>query len=156
MSRANRPGGTYIQPLKTDGTSLANEAPRGTYTLSASTTYYFPLGGADAPFHSVQITGYTSGLVITSATIQDTNHDSLEVVDHSSVAGEWITEDPTTAFVGVDGTGWSQTNGVVAASGGGVGGALWHLGEAGAMRARLAVVVGGTGGLLRVSCWGKD
>jgi hypothetical protein len=156
MSRKNRPGGTYVQPLKTDGTSLANEAPRGAYTLAANTTYYFILGAADAPFHSVQFTGYTAGLVITSATIQDTNHDNGEVADYSSVSGEWINEDPTTAFVGVDGTGWSQTNGVVAASGGGVGGALWHLGESGAMRTRVAVVVGATGGLARVSCWGKD
>ena len=156
MSRKNRPGGTYVQPLKTDGTNLANMAPVGAYTLTAGTTYYYILGGADAPFHSVQFTGYTAGLVIASATIQDTNHDNGEVTDYSGVAGEWINEDPTTAFVGVDGTGWSQTNGVVAASGGGVGGALWHLGESGAMRTRLAVVVGATGGLARVSCWGKD
>lgn len=156
MSRANRPGGTYVTPLKTDGTNLANEAPRGSYALASGTTYYYILGGADAPFQSVHITGYTAGLVITSATIQDCNHDTLEVVDHSAVVGEWVNEDPTTAFVGVDGTGWSQTNGVVAASGGGVGGAIWHLGETGAIRTRLAVIVGGTGGILRVSCWGKD
>jgi len=156
MSRAIRPGGPYVQPLQTDGNNLVDEIGRGRYTLTAGTTYYYLLGGADAPFHSVQITGYTAGLVITSATIQDTNHGTLDVTDQSSVVGEWVTEDPTTAFVGVDGTGWSATNGVVAASGGGVGGAVWHLGESGAARTRLAVVVGGTGGILRVSAWGKD
>lgn len=156
MSRANRPGGTYVSPLKTDGTNLTNEAPRGSYTLTAGTTYYYILGGADAPFQSVHITGYTAGLVIMSATIQDCNHDDLEVPNQSAVVGEWVSEDPTTAFVGFEGAGWSATNGVVAASGGGVGGAMWHLGETGATRTRLAVVVGGTGGILRVSAWGKD
>jgi len=156
MTRSNRPGGRYVPPLKTDGTLLAGEAPRGAYTLVAGTTYYYILGTADAPFHAVHITSYTSALVITSATIQDCIHGELEVTDHSTVAGEWVPETPTTAYVGTTGSGWSQTNAVVASTGAALGGALWNLGEAGSKRCRLAVVVGGTGGILRVSCWGKD
>lgn len=156
MTRSVRPGISYVQPLKTDGTFVADEAPRGRYTLSASTTYYFLLGAEDAPFHGVQITSYTAGLVITSATIQDCNHDEQDVANQSSIGGEWIPETPSTAYVGVSGTGWSQTNGVVASAGSAVGGALWHLGEASAKRTRLAVVVGGTGGSIRVAAWGKD
>jgi hypothetical protein len=156
MSRQSRAGGRYIAPLQTNGTELTDQLGRGIYALSASTTYLFILGGTDAPFASIHLTGYTAGLVITSATIQDCDHHDTEVPNTSVVVGEWVNEDPTTAFVGVDGTGWSVTNGVVAASGGGVGGALWHIGETGAARTRLTVVVGGTGGNVRVSGHGKD
>lgn len=156
MGRHSRAGGRYIAPLLTSGTELTAQTGRGVYTLSSGTTYFFITGGADAPFVSIHLTGYTAGLVITSATIQDCNHHELDVLNHSTVAGEWINEDPDTAFVGTDGTGWSQTNGVVAASGGGVGGAMFHVSETGAYRTRLAVVVGGTGGLVRVSGHGKD
>lgn len=156
MSRMPRAGGRYIAPLLTTGVVLTDQVGRGIYTLLASTTYLFILGGADAPFSSIQLTGYTAGLVITSATIQDTNHHDVEVPDTSVVVGEWMNEDPTTAFVSTDGTGWSATNGVAAASGAGVGGALWHFAENGSARIRLSVVVGGTGGNIRCSGHGKD
>lgn len=156
MSRQPRAGGRYVPPVKqSDGTTPA-EAPVGAYTLEANTTYVYIIGGIEASRVSIQLTGYTSGLVITSATVQDTNHQSAEVTDRSLTVGEWVTEDPSTAFVGVDGTGWSVTNAVVAASGAGVGGAVWHISDTGAARTRLAVVVGATGGLVRVSAHGKN
>lgn len=158
--KPTRAGGRYIPPLQTDGTELTAQTGVGIYTLVAGTTYLYIIGGDDAPFQSVQITGYDAGLVITSATIQDTNHQELEVANKSTTVGEWINERPTTAYVGADGTGWSvgsgATAGVVAASGAGIGGALWHIAETGSARTRLIVVVGATGGKLRVSCNGKD
>lgn len=48
------------------------------------------------------------------------------------------------------------TSGVVAAAGTGVGGAMWHISDTGAKRTMLSVVVGATGGALRVSAHGKD
>jgi hypothetical protein len=156
MSRMPRAGGRYVTPLQTDGTFLSPEAPKGRYTLSAGTTYYYILGGADAPFLSAHVIGYTAGLVVTSITVQDCDAHELEVLDSSGVVGEWIGEDPSTAFVGVDGTGWTVTNGVVAVAGTGVGGAMFHVAETGAARTRLTVVVGGTGGSVMVSAHGKD
>lgn len=157
MSRMPRAGGRYVAPIVLpDGTTVSPEAPKGAYTLTAGTTYRYILGGPDAPFLSVQLTGLTAAAVVTSATIRDCNHHELEVLDNDTAAGAWIAEDPSTGFVGVDGTNWTVSNSVVAASGGGVGGAMWHLGETGAYRTCLEVVMGGTGGLFRVSCHSKD
>jgi hypothetical protein len=147
-------GGRYVPPIKSDGTAVA-ESGHGRYTLAANTTYYYILGGAGAPFQSVQITGYTAGLVITTATIQDTNHHDAEVTDISATVGEWVNETPASGDVQVDGTGWTSSTAIVSASGAGVGGAVWHLAEMSTFRVRLEVVVGATGGDLRVSSHGK-
>lgn len=155
MSRTPRAGGRYVAPIDGNGVTLTTEGPQGVFTLSANTTYYYVIGGAEAPVEAAHLTGYDAGLVITSASVQDSNHDEVQVTNHSAVVGEWVTEDPTTAFVGVDGTGWSASNGEVAASGGGVGGAMFHIGDTGAFRTRIAVVVGAAGGKLRVSAHGK-
>lgn len=156
MGQHGRAGGRYIRPIDQNGATPDTEGPQGTFTLTAGTTYYYVLGGAATPLESIQITGYTAGLIITSATIQDCNHGENEVTDKSSTAGEWVNEDPSTGFVGVDGTGWTASNSVVAAAGTGVGGAMFHVGDTGAARTRLEVVVGGTGGKARVSGHAKD
>jgi hypothetical protein len=159
----------YLVPIDTaDGTTPGAEAPHGVYTLVASHTYRYLLPALDTPFTSVQLTGLDAGLVITSATIQDTNHagrtnqadpTSGDVPDTSLVVGDWINERPTNGYVAADGTGWSVGSGatacVVAAAGSGVGGALWHVAETGASRVSLLVVVGATGGRARVSGAGK-
>lgn len=162
MSRMPRAGGRYVTPIDTAGAAASAEIEHGKYTLTANTLYYFVLGGADAPFLSTHLTAYTAGMIITSATVQDCNHHGGpvtlpgDVSDFSATAGEWIPETPTTAYVGVVGTGWSATNGVVASLGSALGGALWHIAETGADRTRLAVQVGAAGGIVRVSAHGKD
>jgi hypothetical protein len=160
-----------LKPILTDDGSSPDEKAPGIYTLTANKTYVFILGGAAAPFASVQLTGYTAGAAVTSATIQDCNHggpftnedgsaSTREITDISLVVGEWIPERPPSGYVGVDGTGWTVGSGatacVVAAAGTGVGGAMFHLGETGAARTRLAVVVAGTGGDFRVAGHMKD
>ena len=155
MSRQPRAGGRYIRPLLNDGSELTEESGRGVFTLAAGTTYHFVIGGNDAPFVGVHLTGYDAAMILTSATIRDCIHGELDVPNHSVVAGEWPPEDPTTAFVSTEGAGWVDTNGVVAVAGGAVGGALWHVAETAAFRTRLTVVVGATGGRVRVSGHGK-
>jgi hypothetical protein len=159
----------YLVPIDTaDGTSPAEAGGHGIYTLTASHTYVYLDPTLDTPFTSFDLTGYDAGLVITSATIQDTNHPGSvtaggpnggDVPDTSVTVGEWKNERPTNGYVAADGAGWSVGSGatacVVAASGAGVGGALWHVAETGAARTRLNVVVGGTGGKVRVSAAGK-
>lgn len=156
----------YLVPIDVaDGTSPA-EAPHGIYTLVASHNYVYLNPTLDTAFASFDLTGYTSGLIITSATVQDTNHagtftgsTSPDVSDTSTVVGEWKNERPTNGYVAADGTGWSVGTGatacVVAAAGSGVGGAFWHVSETGAARTRLFVAVGAAGGLVRVSGAGK-
>lgn len=162
MGQHGRAGGArWVYPIDSNGASLENTSAdkgRGVCTLTAGATYYYILGGIAAPFQSVHLTGKTAALILTSAALQDCNHVDQDVTNYSGTAGEWLTEQPTTAYVAVAGTGveWSATNGVVAATGGHVGGALWHDAETGAARTRLAVVVGATGGDALVSYHAKD
>lgn len=151
---------SYIQPFKSDGTVLAfsnTEFGRGALTLASGTTYFFPIGGADASVVSVHLQ-WDAAIAITSATIEDCNfpEGSADVDWWDDAAGEWIDEDPTTAFVGTDGAGATVTNGVLAVVAGSVGGAMWHVADTGARRTRLKVVVGATGGEVRVHPWGKQ
>lgn len=156
---ARHPSNTgYVQPYKSDGvqqTESATEFGRGTYTLASSSTYLFPIGGADSPVTSAHCQ-WDAAIVITSITVEDCNMHTTEVTDYSTTAGHWIDEDPTTAFVGVVGAGVSQTNGVVAATGGALGGCMFHIADNGARRLRLKVVVAGTGGEFRCAAWGKE
>lgn len=155
MSRNPRAGGRYVQPIDNTGVAIAGDSARGMYTLTAGSTVFFVLGGAEAPNISATLTGYDAALILTSVTWQDTDHPEQDVTNHSVVAGEWITEDPATAFVGADGAGWVPTNGVLAVAGGALGGARWNVVSTASYRQRLAVVVGGTGGRVRVTSHGK-
>jgi hypothetical protein len=155
MGSKPRAGGRYVRPIKSDGTEPAEDGGRGVFTLAANSLYYYVLGGGSASFVSGTLTGYTSGAIIDSATVQDTDHPELEITNIDGTAGNWISEDPATAFVGADGTGWSVTNGVLAVAGTGVGGARFNVAETAAARTRIAVDTGGTGGLFRMSAHGK-
>jgi len=161
MGRQPRAGGRYVQPIDSTGAPVtpdtAGDARHGVYLLAAATQYYYILGGIDAPFLSVHITGYDAALILTSAVIQDCDHHDNDVSDFSAVAGEWLTESPTTSYIAVAGAGWAQTpsTGILTVAGGAVGGALFHFDETAAARHRLSVLVGGAGGHVRVSCHGK-
>lgn len=149
---------SFITPVKSDGTvqdPSATEFGRGAFTLTASQTYYFPIAGHDSPFLSVHLK-HDAAIAITSATIEDCDFPESEVSNYSSDAGDWIPEDPTDAYVGTAGAGTSVTAGVVAVVAGNKGGARWNIEGTGARRTRLAVVVGATGGEVRVSAWGKE
>lgn len=156
MSRLTR---RYLKPIDVADVALnPTEGARGRYTLTNGRTYRFIIGGAEAALQSVHLTGYTSGLVITTATIQTCDHAESEVTDSDTTVGHWINEDPPSpAFVAFDGTGWAAgaTPSVITAAGSGVGGARWNLADNAATRTALTVVVGGTGGDVRVSCGGK-
>lgn len=147
----------YVQPVDSTGAVVATEAPHGVYPLTANTLYYYVLGVTEAAFQSITFTGLTAGMLITSATIQDTDHPAQDVSDFEvATAGHWIPETPSTgAYVGSVGAGWSVTNTVVASIGSAVGGARWNLAEDGAYRTRLAVQVGAVGGNARVSRHGR-
>lgn len=147
--------GHFIVPRIANGTEVTTGKQRGVFTLTANTTYYYVFGGAAASRQHVHITGYTAGLVITSATIQTCSRGD-EVAHTSTVTGEWIPEDPTGGNAEVVGTGWSSASAVVAADGSGIGGASFLLSEWGANRTRLVVVVGATGGDMAVAWHGKE
>jgi len=155
------PNAPYVRPLVA---TTGAEAPasttngKGVFTLTAGTTYYFPCGGISAPLESIQLRGFTAGLVITSAMVEVTNEVIDETPYFTNDPGAWHAENPTTAYVPVEGTGWAVTvsTATVTASGAGIGGGFWNMGNEGAARTRLAVVVGGTGGDVRCSVHGKS
>ncbi len=149
---------SYVTPIKSDGTVEtmdATELGRGAFTLASGTTYYFPIACGDARNVSVHLQ-CDAAIILTSATIEDCNFPEVDVTNYSSTAGHWIDEDPSTAFVGLVGTGYTHSSGVVAVAGGAAGGAMWHVADVGARRMRLKVVVGGTGGEVRVATWAKE
>lgn len=151
---------SYVTPKTSAGDDVA-VAPgadatvtgRGVHTLTAGATYYFPLGGQDAPVLSAHL--QHDAAIALVATIEDSNFPEDEASWYASTAGLWIDEDPSTAFVGVVGATTTVTNGVVTVVAGNVGGAMWHISDTGARRTRLKVVVGGTGGEVRCATWGK-
>jgi hypothetical protein len=127
-------------------------------------TYYFTVSTPDAPTASVHL-AWSSTLVASSIVFQDTNLPRFlaydkpdsgdDVNDWSTVAGAWLTENPSTAYVPIVGTGASVSAMTIALTGGSVGGAMLNLGNLGSRRGRIAVVVT-TAGILRVVPWGKS
>ncbi len=156
MSRQPRAGGPYVVPVNVaDGVEATPAAGRGNFTLVLGTTYVFILGGEDAPIESAHF-NWDAGIVLTSLTVQDCNMGETEVTNTSTTGGHWIGETPLTAYVAVDGAGVSQAIGVVSATGGAVGGCMFHVSNTGARRTRIRVVVGATGGVIRCGAHGKD
>lgn len=149
----------YITPIASDGTVQEADSEssfvtsRGVYTLAAG-TYYFPLPVGGSTMCDVHLT-HDAAIAITSATIETCSHGVSDVSNYSSVGGEWIDQDPSTAFVGIVGATTTVTNGVVAVTAGNAGGADWQITGIAAARARLKVVVG-TQGEVRLSFTGKE
>jgi hypothetical protein len=158
----------YRDIVKSDGTPVTPDPVTGYCTLVAGTTYYCSLGGhsAETPSETALVSAHVQGdaAIIAAISFQDSNNPARvggtdkgqnNVTFFSSSGGDWITENPASAVVGTDGTGWTSSGAVVSAAGTGAGGAMFHVGNYGAKRARLKIVVGGTGGKLRVNVNGK-
>lgn len=151
----------YITPISTAGVAQAPTSDatflngRGVFTLTAATTYHFvlPIGGSTVI--DAHLT-HDLAIAITSAKIETCSHGVSEVPNHSAVAGEWMDQDPSTAFVALVGAGTTHSSGVVAVVAGNAGGADWQIEGFAAARGRLTIVVGATGGEVRVSFTGKD
>lgn len=79
----------------------------------------------------------------------------VDVADHSTTAGEWMQINPSTAYVPVTGANNTVSNLTITAGGAAAGGAWVDLGNLGARRVRVKVVVT-TGGVLRVGVNGRD
>lgn len=146
----------YIAGVADKPAQSAVEFGPGAFTLLANTTYYYVIGSKDASRISAHFR-WDATIVITSMTVEDCDFPPSAVTDYASGAnGEWIDEDPSTAFVGTRGAGVTVTNGVVAVAGGAAGGCRFNVTEQAARRTRIAVVVGATGGEVVCSTWGKE
>lgn len=149
---------TFSTPVIATGTvqePAASVFGRGTFTLLTGVTYFFPLGGQDAATISAHVR-WDASIILTSITVEDCNFPESDVPIYNDDAGAWIDEDPSTAFVGSDGAGVTVTAGVIAVTGGAQGGCMFHMDGTGARRTRLKVVVGATGGAMKVGTWAKE
>lgn len=148
----------YIAPILSTGvlqeadSESTFENARGVYTLAVG-TYFFVLPVGGASMFDVHLT-HDAALAAT-AEIETCSHAKSDVADTSVVGGEWMTQNPSTAYVAVEGATTTATAALVTVVAGNAGGANWQVSECPAARARLKVVVT-TGGEVRVSFCGKD
>lgn len=152
---------TMIQPVKSDGTLAAVgsdatfDPSNGVYTLTAGATYYVEIPCADAPWFSLQTQG-DAAIILTSVTLESTNLAPHECALTDDNAGQWLAIDAGRIISTAEGTGWTATSDVIAASGGNAGGAVQNVTDEASRRARAKIVVGGTGGEARFTAWAKE
>lgn len=119
--------------------------------------YYFEIPlTADGDLQSVHI--LTGALIAGTFTIETSNFPQTgpagAVTSWDETSGNWVKENPTTAYVATVGTGWTVTN-LTLAKTAGVGGAMIHLGNLGSRRCRVKAAIT-TGGTVRVVAHGKS
>ena len=157
------PTAAYVTPLADDGAPVAAAAGeaalgtsnRGVFTLAATETYFFPLGGQDASTLHAQLQG-DAAIIITSATVEESDVGPSEASVYSDNAGEWLATSVDRITAVAEGTGWAATADVGSAAGGNAGAVAWNIVDHGARRTRIKVVVGATGGQVRMSAWAKE
>jgi hypothetical protein len=121
-------------PAFTLTTGAKFEAGPNGYVLPAG-TYYIPIGGEGAMAEALHCRWDASAIGV--ITIEDTN--GPDVLTYSGTAGDWIQENPSTAYVGI--LGGTVANLTVTVPGGTAGGCMIHLGNTGALRTRAKVVI---------------
>lgn len=117
-------------------------------TLTAG-TYYYGVGGDVDVSRSAHFKWDAS--LVATITIEDTNFPDVAI--SSTASGDWIQENPSSAYVGV--TGGSAAGLTITVPGGFAGGAMVHLSSFGSRRLRAKVVVS-TQGALRLRNHGKE
>lgn len=152
----------------TTGTVVAYDPVAKTVTLANGTTYVFPLGhersaianetalaGVHIKWSSAVVAVITVETCNFPVTLSGNGGGGADVASFDSVAGNWIQENPSTAYVAVSPAGAATvTNLTVTIPGGTAGGCTIHLGNLGTRRCRIKAVVT-TGGAMRIAPHGK-
>jgi hypothetical protein len=154
-----------VDAVRSDGTAFPHVEIDGGVTLGVG-TYYFPLGSARAEVPAeTELVGAQlkwAAAVAATITVETSNFPAkrggfsgpTDVTDYSTTGGDWIAENPPTAYVPVTGAGNSSTLLVITAGGTTAGGAMIHMGNIGSRRCHIKVVTT-VGGLMRVNVNGK-
>lgn len=141
-------------------------------TLVLSTTYVFPFGAprSAVPAESPLVAAFVrwDAAAILTITVEtaivpaawlgaDPRAGTPQLTDFDATAGFWLPQNPPTAYVPVVGgtVGTGATAMTVSVAGGAAGGCEFDLGNFGARRGRVKIVVGATGGVVRVGVHGK-
>lgn len=150
--------------LKADGTKVPYEPGKG-FKLASTGNWYIDISIPDVSQISVHY-AWDASLAATSVNVQDSNlpdfkafsattHDpdpGVDIALNDEVAGNWITEDPSTAYV-PSGSGYTVTNSTIAVTGGTANGTILNFGNMSSRRRRVKVVVT-TAGFFRCSAHG--
>jgi hypothetical protein len=145
--------GQYLVPIAAAGTPATAAGPRGVYTLANSTTYYVAVGAFSSTYQSLHL--QWSSPVVATITFESSDFAEAEAALTSTTSGDWLQENPSTAYVPITGTGASVLAMTITLAGGGIGGARVNITGLAAGRMRVKIVVT-TGGTIRVAEFGKD
>jgi hypothetical protein len=158
MSQNIQGGDDNIVPVQANGTipAVASAAFGTGYKLVAGQTYYAKLGGKEAWEFLSQLY-WDAAIILTSVAIEFCAFPGgIDVADLSAIAGQWVKQDAAPPVKGqAVGAGAVFTNSTLAVAGGAAGGATFEIGQTGTRRARMKIVVGGTGGDVRIGNFGK-
>lgn len=160
MTQLRRALSPFCQAIKTSDGSIVLPDKDGWVSLGTS-SYVFVLGGlADALVAGVHIASDAT-IAITTGYVETSNFprtvsgsETVLFTDYSTTVGEWIKQDPSTAYVPTTGTGWSVTN-MTFSKTAGTGGLWLDLGNIACHRARVFVTIG-TAGTMRLATSAKD
>jgi hypothetical protein len=139
-----------LSALNGSGTESAPAAATGLVTLAATDDFYFPIPLVqDANTVSIHIK--TDANIAGVFTIETSNFPAATtsvnvatVTDYNETTGDWVKNDPTTAYVATNGTGWSVSN-LTLTKTAGAGAAVIDIGNLGARRMRLKAAITTTG-----------
>ena len=140
---------TPYLPVYTTAGVKTESGPNGA-VLAPSTTYYVPFGCDAATFIDV-MAQWDATIVVTSVEVETTNNPAATL--YSTTLGEWIKRNLVGTFGSLDAAA-GVTALTLAIAGGTAGAAMWSLSN-GALKGRLKVVVGLTGGTMKFSANGK-
>jgi hypothetical protein len=153
--------GKWLSAINTADGSIVKPDNNGWVSLTTA-TYVFAIGSPDADVESFNV--ITDATIAWSGmTVEDTNAPRNSsgqmtpgtVTDYDvSADSTWTQENPSDAYIGTSGTGWTATAATLAKTAG-KGSAMIHVSAYGAKRIRLKVVVT-TAGTVRVAAWGKS
>jgi hypothetical protein len=153
--------GKDLSALNGAGTASDPDPITGLVTLTATDDFYFVIPFAeDGDVTSIHI--LTGAAITGTFTVETCNFRKKrnevgpdDVTDYNEVSGNWVKENPSTAYVATVGTGWSGGVGdLTLVKTAGAGGAMIHLGNLGARRVRLKLACT-TSGTVRVVAHGK-
>lgn len=134
--------GQYIEPIKSDDTIAVRTGERGMYALEAA-TYYVDIGDVTAPLVSLHL--QWNAALVGVITLEGSDAGDREASLVSAESGDWLQENPTSAYVPITGTGATVANLTITLAGGGAGGATINLADFAHARGRLKLVISTAG-----------
>lgn len=149
MHRPHSPS-PYL-PAFTVTTGVKIDGQKGGMTLS-NTTYFVPYGGEGSLVDALHISW--DNVIAGVITVEESNNPDATVF--STVAGEWVQVNPSTAYVpGTGAGGLAVTNlTLTITAGGGGGGGVIDIGNSGTLRKRIKLVLT-AGGVMNFMVSGK-